>query len=92
MKILIAEDEIEEQELSIYPNPATEFIMVKSHNRITNVTIFDSLGRIVLSFNPKNQLYKSLRFNTTGFKAGIYYLLLDHIDDTNSLEKLIVAK
>jgi uncharacterized delta-60 repeat protein len=58
-------------EISVYPNPATETIMVKSESRISSVELLDALGRSVLLHSVNaNQLQLDL----SKIPDGIYLL------------------
>ncbi|MBW8522573.1 choice-of-anchor J domain-containing protein [Chryseobacterium chendengshani] len=41
--------EVKKNQISIYPNPATDFVSIKSDSKINNVEIFDASGRKVSS-------------------------------------------
>lgn len=57
----------EEQNLTIYPNPATETIFIDSENEDEKVFIFDSFGRIV-----KQEIGKSIAIGD--LTRGIYFI------------------
>ena len=59
---------------SIYPNPVSDILNVKSGQIITNFQILDSMGRLVKSgaINAKNA-----SLNVANLAAGVYFLKLD---------------
>jgi len=61
----------ESNAFSIYPNPATEFIYVFADNpsETINIKIFNTLGELVLSQSPKNNMLDIRKLNT-----GIYFI------------------
>jgi uncharacterized delta-60 repeat protein len=61
----------DQTEISVYPNPATETIMVKSESRMRSVELLDALGRSVLLHSVNaNQLQLDL----SKIPDGIYLL------------------
>ena len=63
---------IEEQKLTIYPNPATDIITVQIESENEEVIIFDSFGRIV-----KQQIGKSIAIDD--LTKGIYFVSVPSI-------------
>jgi len=61
-------------QLVVYPNPARDFIVVKSNEDLQSVKIFNNLGELV--FN-KAVTTKEFRISTTGFTAGLYLVQID---------------
>ncbi|WP_374330762.1 endonuclease [Soonwooa sp.] len=59
---------------SIYPNPVSDILNVKSDHVIANFQILDSMGRLVKSgtLNAKNA-----SLNVANLSAGVYFLKLD---------------
>lgn len=62
----------EEQKLTIYPNPATEFITIQLENENEEVIIYDSFGRIV-----KQEIGKSIAIGD--LTKGIYFVSVPSI-------------
>lgn len=62
----------EEENLTIYPNPATETISIDSENEGEKVFIFDSFGRIV-----KQEIGKSIAIGD--LTRGIYFIAVPSI-------------
>jgi hypothetical protein len=65
--------EIEEQKLTIYPNPAKEIITVQLESENEEVIIFDSFGRIV-----KQEIGKSIAIGD--LTKGIYFVSVPSIN------------
>lgn len=55
--------------LSMYPNPASNELKIKSVNTIDNVSIYSILGKKVLEISPKNNLST---INISSLKSGLY--------------------
>ena len=62
----------EEQKLTIYPNPATEFITIQLENQNEEVIIYDSFGRIV-----KQEIGNSIAIGD--LTKGIYFVSVPSI-------------
>jgi hypothetical protein len=61
---------ITSKEILMYPNPTTGIFHIDSKNiKLSNVTIYDGLGRIIYTVNPTD--FKTL-INLTQFADGIY--------------------
>ena len=73
-------------ELSIYPNPATEFINIKSNTLIKHISLFDYAGKLVFE-NIENN--KNLVINTTDLERGGYIIVFE-IGEQKIQEKIII--
>lgn len=71
--------------LSIYPNPAENFINIKTQKTISNVLIFDVTGKLVSKKNTVNN--NSL--NISNLNAGIYFLKIYDTNNYKTTRKLI---
>jgi hypothetical protein len=59
---------------SVYPNPAKDFIMVKTGEEMQGIRIFTTSGQLI--FNQTLNAKES-RISTSGFKAGMYTIKID---------------
>ncbi|MEM9929450.1 MAG: T9SS type A sorting domain-containing protein [Bacteroidota bacterium] len=68
------------------PNPAEDYasILFTAHLAVQQLAILDGTGRVVRKFHPN-----ATSINTTGLKAGIYFLRLA-TDESTTTKKLIV--
>jgi hypothetical protein len=67
------EDNVQINDIQIYPNPAQDFIVITSHQLLksnTVVSIYDFTGKVILEEN--SLLSSNLRLNISALKAGIY--------------------
>jgi len=62
------------KQMVIYPNPASDFIIVKSNDDLQSVKIFNNLGELV--FN-KTITAREFRVSTAAFSAGLYLVQID---------------
>ena len=81
----IAENQSEKFE--VYPNPAKQFISIKARNPVLSLTIYDSVGKIVLSKETEINSVNIHRLN-----QGIYFLKLQFSNHTTAIQKLIVTE
>ena len=72
MFVDIEENEAEESNLLLFPNPTSSILRLKSKEEINTVIIFNSLGQIVKSISQKGE--KELSINVSSFKSGVYFL------------------
>ncbi|WP_304344623.1 T9SS type A sorting domain-containing protein [Chryseobacterium koreense] len=68
--------------VSVYPNPATDVINIKSDNKIASVSIFDASGRIV-----KTTTLTAI--NIEDFAKGSYIVNIKYVDGTTESTKVI---
>lgn len=77
-------DDIDENDIVIYPNPASEFIYINnadtglSRSSINEIRVFNALGEIVLSF-PNHPLTSSQRMNIELLPSGVYFVRIANI-------------
>ncbi|OUS02490.1 hypothetical protein A9Q86_03010 [Flavobacteriales bacterium 33_180_T64] len=82
--VLGIEDTVILKNMSIYPNPASEFINISSSIEIEIVKVFNVLGKEVLSTNETSQL------KVNHLQSGIYFLKI--FANKRSATKKIVIK
>lgn len=70
-------------QVSIYPNPTSDIINIKTNMQLTKVELFDILGKRVLDTKATKQL------NIEQFKAGVYFLKM-HAGTTTLTKKIII--
>ena len=63
------ENIIGENEISVYPNPASEVVNLTSGTEITNVNVYNNTGQLISSEQVNGNFYQ---LNTSEFQAGIY--------------------
>lgn len=72
--------------LSIYPNPADDFITVESNNiQISSINIYDVLGKNVLS---QKELTNN-RVDVSNLNEGVYFMKID-AGNTSATQKIII--
>lgn len=79
------ENQLSQSNISIYPNPTSQFINITSDLPISKVELFDALGRsVMLSTTVRNPI------DVSKFNAGVYFLRL--YVDSNSVVKRVVIE
>ena len=68
--------------VGIYPNPASEYVYLKSKSKITHAEIFDSTGRRM------NAQYSGSRIDVRNLQPGTYLIKITSGNETYS-QKLI---
>jgi hypothetical protein len=66
--------EKENNGVTIFPNPATNFVNIKSQNSIIQILIMNNLGLIVFSGDFESN---SVQVNISGFNKGIYFIRIE---------------
>ncbi|MCD4730551.1 MAG: T9SS type A sorting domain-containing protein [Bacteroidales bacterium] len=69
----------------VYPNPASDIVNIKSDDPIKYISVFNQTGQEVFSVELNSSFY---RFNTSGFKSGIYFFLIK--TDESAVSRRIV--
>jgi len=78
--------EMENDGVTIFPNPAGNFVTIQSEIKISQVTIMNNLGEVVFQKENPGEM---LRVNTSDFPGGIYLVRLTKNDSIIS-KKLII--
>lgn len=77
-------------EISVFPNPATDKLQIESANPVTQVNIYDFLGREIFTFRQNADLYVSLDL-PPGLKQGIYLLEIETLQG-RQLRKIVLDR
>ena len=59
-------EEVEAMNMTVYPNPATDYIMVNAQNPVS-VDIFDMTGRLVLTSTES-------KIDVRNLETGVYFV------------------
>lgn len=73
------------KELILYPNPAKDIVNFKTTEKISEVKLFDQLGRQIATKNIDNN-----QLNIKNLKTGVYYLLIK--TDQNIYTKKLIKE
>jgi len=79
-------DAIENPTVTIFPNPTTNFVNIKSQHSINQISIMNNLGLVVFSGDFESQ---SVQVNTSGFNKGIYVIQVETVEGS-IVKKLVI--
>lgn len=80
----------DQSNLTIYPNPATDFIRVESHIGLRSVQVYNSLGSILLDKPMEGP--GQIVLSTSGFAAGVYTLKCIALQGETIVRDFVVVK
>lgn len=86
-------DEIpDELELSLYPNPAADYIIIesKSLTDFEQITMYDMSGRLIWSQDGNSSVDNKITVDFTGHAAGNYIIRLADSDKDQSFSYSVV--
>ena len=69
----------------LYPNPADEIIFINSDKNISEIIIFDAIGRIVATY------YNAQQINISNLPEGFYNINIK-LEDKNVIKPLIIQR
>lgn len=78
------------EDFIVSPNPTTgeiELLFSKPESDF-KILVSDSYGKILFNINNKEEKYKNINFNLTGYQAGIYFLTV-RLSNSMSTKKII---
>jgi len=65
--------------ISVYPNPAKEYVNITSNENISSVKVMNPLGQLTAYNIPNSKIY---RMNTSNLKAGVYFIQIQTSKET----------
>jgi hypothetical protein len=68
-------NEVEQATATVFPNPTTDVVNIRSLQLISNILVYDQTGRLVKQINDVNST--TYTFNTTGLSKGVYSVKVD---------------
>ncbi len=72
--MLTGNDEMEIGQLKVFPNPASDFVVLESEEPITSVLVYNYTGQVVMKETINNKSYK---LDISSLKAGTYFLIME---------------
>lgn len=79
-------NKLEQQNIEVYPNPASNFINIKAEN-ITNIRIINTVGQVMIK-NDVNTNHAQININD--LQSGVYFIQID--TEKESFTKKIIIK
>ena len=78
-------DDISNNIFNIYPNPANNLININSNTNMSQITLLNSLGQVMMNIEPNTDFYQ---INIENLPEGIYSIRI--LTDSGLSTKLIV--
>lgn len=78
-------EDMNAEEIQIYPNPSSDWVWIKSKNIISQIVVFDAIGNIIQSLNP-NQSNAALSLEELPY--GNYFVRIE-TDNTQYIKKIV---
>jgi len=75
--------------IMVYPNPATDNVVVKSDFTITNIEVLNYIGQTVITRNNVSE--KSVKVNVSELTTGVYFVKVTTVDGIKTV-KITVTK
>jgi hypothetical protein len=76
----------ESQDVSIYPNPASNVVQITSSNKLKTVQVYDLDGKLVSQYDLNGESTKSI--NISNLTPGIYIVEVETISGISSVSKI----
>jgi len=83
----LSENNLINDNVIIYPNPAEENVILKATQSITDIEIRNTVGQLVLKQSANT---KEIALNTQDFESGIYLVKLEMADKNSVIKRLII--
>ncbi len=76
-----------ETSVSIYPNPARDFINISSRQNISTIQIYNLMGEEI--FSKKGNFFTEAVVNLSNYENAVYYLVVLGENNATSIRKII---
>lgn len=80
---------IMEENISIYPNPATDMVFISSNEAISSIMIIDMSGKTIMEYQNGELFNEGI--DISQFSAGMYIIRIETINTINN-KQLIITK
>lgn len=86
VKDLAGINDIENEQLGIYPNPAGTVVNIRGHERVAEIELYDIVGRRLTDII---EIYKNEHINITMLPVGHYFVILKNKEGIKTTIKLM---
>jgi len=76
--------------ISVYPNPARDFVNVTVPANIRSVELVNYLGQSIYTMTLQGE--GTYRLNTTTYESGVYFLRFTDTSGNTSLERITITR
>ena len=85
--VIVDVETIEEKNISIYPNPAKDFVKVSTVNgQQSTVRVYNTLGMLIEEFEMSSE---EMEINLSDYSSGIYFINISN-EEFNTTKKIVV--
>ena len=81
----VNENKVDESNISVYPNPANDFVKISANDNINSVKVYNSLGMIVEVMDVKAN---EVEINISDYNTGIYFFNIQ-TESGNHIQKVV---
>lgn len=85
--VSVQPDEVEGPGIKLYPNPASDMIYIEAGAEISQVTVYNAVGRVVMDQTYRNNPRVDL--NVGSLIPGLYMIKVDFDKDQSTMVKLL---
>lgn len=85
--IVSLKDVVDFTAVSVYPNPASDVVVVNSKNTIKNIEVYNTLGQVVLSQEANTN---NISLDITNLTQGNYFVKVTTADNVITTQKVVV--
>ncbi|MCL2683540.1 MAG: T9SS type A sorting domain-containing protein [Bacteroidales bacterium] len=75
---------------AIYPNPASSTLFIKNDGTLTDVRIYDNMGRLVINYVELDN--EVIELNVSDFSPGLYVVRLMNRENKIEAKKVIITR
>jgi hypothetical protein len=79
--------EIQTSDITIYPNPSSDYININSENKSSNYQVIDSGGKVVI--RGRHNVNQNTKIDLRPYDNGLYYIIFD---DGKSISSQVLIK
>ncbi|WP_111685155.1 T9SS type A sorting domain-containing protein [Winogradskyella tangerina] len=81
--MVLSNDEFETADFRVFPNPTNSVWNLSSANTITNVGVYDILGKQVISISPNSN---EATIDASSLRTGVYFARIDGINGSKTVK------
>jgi len=82
--------EILENAISVFPNPATYNVNIQSEFNITDIVVYDYVGKVIYTIEDSNT--QNVVLNTSSYRAGMYIVSIRTENGVVTTKRVVITK
>ncbi len=87
--VTVGINDINGNELSVYPNPATDVVNVRHSGQIEQITVVNAVGQVVAEIMTNET---NVAINVSTYESGVYMLRMRAADGTLTTKRVTIAE